>query len=135
VKKNITCPKCKHLNKTLRALPANFRCADLVCDFCGYLAQVKTINSKNVDSCPLKILGAAWGPQEERMKAGIYFPLFIVLVDVSHRQEAIYYLPADLQTLGMFEPRKELSATAKRAGWKGFIINIEKAMASPIRLL
>lgn len=37
----LSCPRCKHAG-TLRKLPVNFRCADIICDFCGYLAQVKT---------------------------------------------------------------------------------------------
>jgi hypothetical protein len=72
------CPRCKR-SKTLRKLPPNFRCADVICDFCGYLAQVKAANVKCVDEIPKTILGAAWGPQKERMDAGIYFPLFLVL--------------------------------------------------------
>ena len=42
VKQNFPCPKCKN-KKTLKQLPPNFKCADIICDFCGYLAQVKTI--------------------------------------------------------------------------------------------
>ena len=42
VRKMIKCPKCKRDEKTLRALTVNFWCADLICDFCGYLTQVKT---------------------------------------------------------------------------------------------
>lgn len=64
VVKNCTCPKCKK-NKTLKLLPSNFKCADIVCDFCGYLAQVKSSTVKNVDTLPHQILGAAWGPQKE----------------------------------------------------------------------
>jgi len=135
VRKNIDCPRCKRPNKSLKKLPTNFRCADLICDFCGYLAQVKSSNSKDVSIRPNQIIGAAWEPQKERMQAGIYFPLFLVLVDSSQRQKAIYYLPADLQSPEMFEPRNPLSSTAKRAGWRGFMINLSKATADPVRLL
>lgn len=58
------------------------------------------------------------------MRAGIYFPLFLVLVDGNASSEKIYYLAADLQDPEMFEPRKPLSATARRAGWRGFNYNI-----------
>ncbi len=134
VRRNISCPRCKRSKQTLRMLPPNFRCADLICDFCGYLAQVKTSNTKDITKCPNSILGAAWGPQKDRMQAGIYFPLFIVLVDSKQKDRAIYYLPADLQTSEMFEPRKTLSAAAKRPGWQGYIINLTKATAQPIRI-
>src|SRR5260370_37874431 len=73
------CPRCKR-KKTLRRLPVNFKCADIICDFCGYLAQVKATTSKSTDRLPDRILGAAWGVQLERMQARIYILLFIVLV-------------------------------------------------------
>jgi len=71
-----------------------------------------------VEKLPKMLLGAAWRPQQERMIAGIYFPLFIVLIQ--KRSSAIYYLAADLQVPDMFMPRKPLSRTAKKAGWRGF---------------
>ena len=112
-----TCPRCKR-NRTLKRLPNNFKCADIICDFCGFLAQVKAASVHDVEVLPKQILGAAWRPQHERMKAGIYFPLFIVLFQ--KRLFAIYYLAADLQLPKMFLPRKPLSLTAKKAGWQGF---------------
>ncbi|MFM7542985.1 MAG: hypothetical protein ACKO2I_06065, partial [Actinomycetales bacterium] len=78
VRSKVDCPKCKKGKKTLRILPRNFRCADLICDFCGYLAQVKTTTVEVQSKLPKSILGAAWEPQRQRMEAGIYFPLFIV---------------------------------------------------------
>ena len=123
VVKNCMCPKCKK-EKTLKRLPANFKCADLVCDFCGYLAQVKASSVRDVSTLPKKILGAAWRPQEERMNAGIYFPLFIVLV--SEKDKAIYYLSADLQPPELFEKRKPLSKNARRAGWQGFYYDLNQ---------
>ena len=78
IQKTYDCPKCKR-EKTLKKLPLNFKCADIICDFCGYLAQVKTKNVKDINVFPKQILGAAWPPQKERMDAGIFFPLFVVL--------------------------------------------------------
>ncbi len=80
IAKTCHCPKCKK-EKTLKKLPPNFKCADIVCDFCGYLAQVKTKTVKDINKIPKKILGAAWKPQKERMDSGIYFPLYLVLVN------------------------------------------------------
>src|SRR5215831_17997143 len=82
------CPHCKR-SKTLARLPNNFKCADVICDFCGYLAQVKAVTVKDIDIIPGTVLGAAWGPQAERMAAAIYFPLFLVLV--SGRRHSIFY--------------------------------------------
>lgn len=123
VTKIARCPRCKR-EKTLRRLPTNFKCADIICDFCGYLAQVKAVNSKDINRLPSKILGGAWGVQKDRMAAGIYFPLFIVLI--KDKKSAIYYLPADLQQPELFVARKPLSATAKRAGWQGFYYDLSQ---------
>lgn len=126
------CPHCKKTG-TLVRLPPNFKCADIICDFCGYLAQVKTARSKNINSVPNRILGAAWGPQSERMDAAIYFPLFIVLVG-GCKEYSIYYLSADLQNREMFKPRNPLSATARRAGWRGFVYDTSTVKNYFVRL-
>ena len=129
VVKNCSCPKCKR-SKTFKRLPTNFKCADIICDFCGYLAQVKATNVKNLNKVPKSILGAAWGPQKERMKAGIYFSLFIVLVN--GHSFSIYYLSADSQTPALFEPRRPLSKKARRAGWQGFTYNLKQVSKKTI---
>jgi hypothetical protein len=122
VAKQCSCPQCKR-RRTLVRLPANFKCADVICDFCGYLAQVKTVRTKNIHDVPKTVLGAAWVPQEQRMTAGIYFPLFLVLINDS-RSYSIFYLTADLQQPTIFKPRSPLSASARRAGWRGFIYDL-----------
>ena len=127
------CPRCKR-GSTLKQLPANFKCADVVCDFCGYLAQVKSTRTENLEQLPNRILGAAWKPQNERMQAGIYFPLFVVLLDEEQNKHALYYLPADLQIPSIFVPRKPLSGNAKRAGWQGFVYDITNIKDSFVRL-
>lgn len=133
VTKDCECPSCKR-SKTLIRLPPNFKCADVICDFCGYLAQVKASTVKNVDELPRAILGAAWGPQQERMQAGIYFPLFLVLATNDLASYSIFYLSADLQRPEMFKPRKPLSETARRAGWTGFLYDIEPVRNAFVQL-
>src|SRR5438132_11919100 len=114
------CPRCKRA-KTLKRLPPNFKCADVICDFCGYLAQVKTSTQSDVTVIPDTVRGAAWGPQQERMDSGIYYPLFLVLVTGKNQREyACYYLAPDLQSVELFSARRPLSQTARRAGWQGF---------------
>lgn len=136
VRSKIDCPRCKRAKRSLRTLPRNFRCADLICDFCGYLAQVKTVTVEEPGKLPKTILGAAWEPQRERMAAGIFFPLFIVLMPGRSKGSAhIYYLSADMQTNEMFVPRTPLSSTARRAGWQGYMIDLSKAIAQPVRLI
>lgn len=127
-----SCPRCKRV-RTLTRLPPNFKCADVICDFCGYLAQVKAARVRDVTVVPKTVLGAAWGPQKERMDAAIYFPLFLVLVGPS-RLYSIFYLSADLQSREMFRARTPLSKTARRAGWQGFIYEFGLAHSSFVRL-
>jgi hypothetical protein len=86
------------------------------------LAQVKTATVLDVSKVPRAILGAAWGPQRERMRAGIYFPLFIVLK--SRRRCAAYYVPTEFQNPRMFKKRTPLSKSAQRAGWQGFMYDL-----------
>jgi type II restriction enzyme len=82
--RNCDCPKCKHSN-TLRLLPPNFKCADVICDFCGYLAQVKTATSKDVGKLPKILFGAAWGVQKDRMAARYLFPSVYCFSEESER--------------------------------------------------
>lgn len=129
------CPGCKQEDKTFKRLPTNFKCADLICDFCGYLAQVKTKSIGGDLPCTMRgsIRGGAWGPQSDRMDAGIYFSLYVVLV-TEHRRAGIYFLPRDLQTRAMFEPRTPLPDSAERAGWQGFTIRMRRALADSVRV-
>lgn len=128
-----TCPNCKKPG-TLKQLPLNFKCADIICDFCGYLAQVKTSSQDSIENIPDRILGAAWSVQKERMDSSIYFPLFLVVFK-SVRVFSIFYLSKDLQNEAMFIPRKPLSKNAKRAGWQGFIyLFSDRDKASFVRL-
>ena len=118
VAKACDCPQCKR-PRTLKRLPTNFKCADLICDFCGFLAQVKAMTVNTVEPLPKQVIGAAWGPQKERMDAAIYFPLFLVLkAPTAH---AVYYLPTDFQSPALFAARKPLSQPARRKGWQGFM--------------
>lgn len=131
VAKTCSCPKCKR-KKSLKRLPTNFKCADIICDFCGYLAQVKTTTVKNIELIPDSLLGAAWKPQKDRMSSGIYFSLFWVLI--SNRKKAVYFLPSEIQTPKIFKVRKPLSAKAQRAGWQGFNYDLKTMKHKIIRI-
>ena len=89
VTKDCLCAHCKR-SRTLVRLPPNFKCADIICNFCGYLAQVKTTTVSDVQIVPKTVLGAAWEPQKERMDAAIYFPLFLVLVTPDKSDYSIF---------------------------------------------
>lgn len=98
------------------------------------MAQVKATTADDLDRLPDRILGGAWSVQRERMEAGIYFPLFVVIRERVGSSHAIYYLSADLQTREMFVPRKPLSPEARRAGWQGFIYEIQAVKDRFVRL-
>ena len=135
VVKHCSCPKCKR-DRTFKLLPTNFKCADVICDFCGYMAQIKTANVGNINNVPRSVPGASWSPQKARMDAGIYFPLYLVLLNKTDlRNIAIYYLPADLQQPEMFKERKPLSSSARRAGWQGFHYELEIVKNAVVRIV
>lgn len=125
------CPKCKRFY-SLKRLPPNFKCADIICDFCGFLAQVKTATVSDPNKPPRSILGAAWGPQHERMKAGIYFPLYLVLR--SGRKWSVFFLATELQHPKMFKRRKPLSVNARRAGWQGFTYDLSMVSEAVVKI-
>jgi type II restriction enzyme len=87
---------------------------------------------KKIDNIPKTVLGAAWGPQKERMDSSIYFPLFLVLA--ADGRYSIFYLSADLQERRLFRPRAALSETARRAGWRGFIYDLRSVHDRFVRL-
>lgn len=132
VAKTCPCPRCKRPG-TLKQLRQNFKCADLICDFCGFLAQVKAMRSANTDKPPVKVLGAAWSVQKERMDAGIYFSVFFVQID-PQENFSIFYLSSDLQTPSIFMPREPLKPPAKRAGWQGFVYDLKDVQNRLIQL-
>ena len=102
-----------------------FKCADVICDFCGFVAQVKAPAIKSANEKVLTILGGAWRVQEEKIKAGIYHPLYIVKV-LNNKPIGIDYISADFLKPDMFVPRKPLSSQARRAGWQGFYYDLRK---------
>lgn len=128
VREKVPCPRCnrpRHLSR----LPVNFQCADVICRFCGYLAQVKAVTlQEGSTELPNRILGAAWGPQQEQIVADIYHGLYVAGFTKSGRLVRIDYVPAHILrvTPEVFEPREPLKETAKRAGWQGFNYNLTK---------
>lgn len=120
----VACPRCGRA-RHLTPLPMNFQCADLICKFCGFLAQVKS--TRLVEGrLPARIMGAAWGPQRDQIIAGIFHALFIVGFTPAKRLVSIDYVPSHvLQSVPqVFEPRAPLSPRAQRAGWTGFNYNL-----------
>lgn len=124
VRDRVPGPRC-HRSKHLTPLPVNFQCADLICKFCGYLAQVKSVTMA-ADDRPTTVLGAAWGPQHDQILNGIFQPLFVVGFSPDLNLVRMDYVPAHIleATPSVFEPRRPLGPTANRAGWTGFYYNL-----------
>lgn len=122
VAKHMPCLKCKR-HGTIKQLPTNFKCADLICDFCGQTSQVKTFTNDKV-GLPTTVVGAAWQPQSDRIKHGVYQPLWLVRVNRKGRVMEIWLIPSEVQSPSLFSPRNPLSATAKRSGWQGYNIDV-----------
>ncbi len=132
---HVSCPRCNRVRHLAR-LPRNFQCADVICKFCGYLAQVKALTLPDgTDRLPDRVLGAAWGPQHDQITAGIFHGLFLVGYRAPHELRFIDYIPAHIleASPAVFEPRNPLSDTARRAGWRGFYYNLAKIPAIGIR--
>lgn len=121
--KKMSCLKCKR-EGTLKQLPTNFKCVDLICDFCGHTSQVKTFTNDK-PGLPKLIQGAAWKPQKERMDAGVYHSIWVVRADKNCKCCEAWLISSEVQDPNMFIKRKKLSETAKRAGWQGYNIDVE----------
>jgi hypothetical protein len=119
------CPKCKKTGWKLKQLGVNFRCADVICDFCGFVAQVKARDVKSAKERVQTVLGGAWRIQEEKISAGIYHPLYIVKL-VQGKPVAIDYIAADFLKPEIYVPRRALSERARRKGWQGFYYDLRK---------
>ena len=119
----VACPRCGRA-KQFRALPPNFECVDVICKFCGFLAQVKATNNTSGER-PTRVLGGAWGPQHERVIAGIFHAVYVVSYD-GNRLARIDYVPAHMLSAhpSVFKPRAKLSESARRAGWQGFVYDL-----------
>ena len=130
---HVSCPRCGR-ERQFRALPPNFECVDVICKFCGFLAQVKATSRSSVDGPPPTVLGGAWRPQHERVIAGIFHPVYVVSYDGT-RLTRIDYIPAHMLSAypSVFKPRAKLSDTAKRAGWQGFVYDLRELPAIGIQ--
>jgi hypothetical protein len=99
----------------------------VICKFCGFLAQVKAVTTID-GTLPARVLGGAWSPQRDQILAGIFQALFVVAVSADGSLLAIDYVPAHIlqATPTVFEPRNPLAASARRAGWQGFVYRLDR---------
>lgn len=65
-----------------------------------------------------KLPGATWKSQEERIQAGIYYPIYVVLYDEKDRPVEILHLSVDHQIPRMFRPRRKPQRGAQRFDYR-----------------
>ena len=130
---DLSLPPCKRF-RTLKRLPPGFKCADLICDFCGFLGQVKTCTVEKIEVCQ-EAARSGMGATKGKDGVRIYFPLFVVAATQESKKFAIYYLSADLQLPELFFARNPLSASARRAGWCGFLYDLGTVKDRLVRLV
>ncbi|WP_122465926.1 DpnI domain-containing protein [Brevundimonas lutea] len=108
------CPACGA--ERLRQLLNNAPVADFVCDGCGEEFEVKAGKG------PLKpkIVNGAYGAMMRRLAERNNPSLFAMSYDrEAHAVTDLIVVPRHFFTQDIIEPRKPLSATARRAGWQG----------------
>lgn len=127
--KHVRCPICNK-GKFIKMSIKNFPCADIICKFCGILGQVKSFRINNLNKIPKKIGGSAWPPFNKRIRKGIFYPLFIVLIE-DNKPKKILYISKDIQKVTyqinkkLYISRIPLGNHCRRAGWQGFDYNLE----------
>lgn len=117
---NLYCLNCER--DELDQLPDNTPVADFECAVCESRYQLKGKNGRLGKKLP----GAAYRPTLEAIRAGT-MPEY-VLVEFDTRFATVVFVdafPGRLLTEDRVEPRKPLSASARRAGWQGCNIIIE----------
>ncbi|MGR4065664.1 MAG: DpnI domain-containing protein [Vulcanimicrobiaceae bacterium] len=117
---NLWCYRCG--NPTLLALPPNAPVSDLLCPVCRFEYQVKSKNGR----FGAAIVGAAFEPLIERLRSHS-IPDYLLIEYEADRSQVMLLnaIPGAAITPDRIAPRKPLSSTARRAGWKGCTIHIE----------
>lgn len=113
VGKNIFCPVCG--NPHICNLGNNMPVADLACDNCGEIFELKskqgTIGNKIVDG--------AYTTMIERINSLTNPDLFILNYSKNYQVTNLLIVPKYFFVETIIEKRKPLSMTARRAGWTG----------------
>ena len=117
---NITCPNC---GSSLSEYPANEKSKDVFCPSCGDDFQIKS--SKNKFS--KRITGAEYNTTLNSIRSGKNPSLMLLHYDEnSMRVIDFIFIHSSFITNEIIIPRKPLSKEARRAGWQGCLIDIDK---------
>ena len=121
VAQNMFCPRCGH--KMLSHYSANKPVADFYCEQCNSDFELKS-QERNHDISN-KIVDGAYSTMIERINS-LNNPNLLVMTYHDWRVTNFIFIPNHLFTCDVIERRKPLSPTAKRAGWVGCNILIDK---------
>ncbi len=124
---NLYCLHC--MNDALTKLPANTVVADFTCDACHARYQLKSKNGRYGPVLP----GAAFAITQKAAQEGT-MPDF-VLVEYDLRRSVVILVdafPGALIGETRVLPRRPLSATARRSGWRGCNIDLSGLSAVAI---
>lgn len=113
VGKNIFCPICG--NPHICNLNNNMPVADLQCDNCGEIYELKSKQGK-IGS---KINDGAYSTMIERINSSSNPDLFIMSYSSDYQVTDLLLVPKFFFAESIIEKRKPLSPTARRAGWVG----------------
>lgn len=117
---NVFCPCCgnEHLNELRNNLPV----ADVYCDACGEIFELKSKHN----TIGTKIVDGAYRTMIERITGNMNPQLFIMQYSATLYVTDLTLIPKFFFTPMIIEKRKPLSATSKRAGWIGCNILYQK---------
>ncbi len=113
VSRNIFCPICG--NPHISNLDNNMPVADLQCDNCGEIYELKSKKGKFGN----KISDGAYSTMLERINSSSNPDLFIMSYSSDYQVTDLLLVPKFFFVESIIEKRKPLASTAKRAGWVG----------------
>ena len=118
--RELSCPACAHF--PLTRFNNNSRIADLQCIACDEVFELKS----KAGSFSVKVVDGAYHTMMSRLSHPASPSLMLLSYDRSRLAVAeLWVVPRFYFVPSMIEPRKPLSATARRAGWIGCNIRLD----------
>ena len=111
--KNMYCPSCG--NPHLMKLDNNSPVADMQCDNCGEIYELKTKNG----TIGKKINDGAYKSMIDRITSSTNPDLFVMQYSMDYSVTNLIVIPKFFFVPQIIEQRKPLAPTARRAGWVG----------------
>lgn len=113
VSHNLFCPSCGNIH--ISSLPNNMPVADLKCQHCGEVYELKSKKGKIGN----KIADGAYSTMIERITSANNPDLFLMEYSNDLQVRNLILIPKFFFTPSIIEKRKSLSENARRAGWTG----------------